>query len=82
MFSGVWIINVYAPSGAEKRSEWEQFFNKNITCLLMTATNDIHLAGDFNCVISLSDCTGTPNVSRALQTLLKGLGLHDTCEAH
>jgi hypothetical protein len=49
MFSGVWIINVKAPSGAEKRSEPEQFFNKDITYLLPTTTNDILLAGDFKC---------------------------------
>jgi exonuclease III len=53
MFSGTWIINVFAPSGAEGRFEREHFFNKSTTYLLPTTINDILMAGDFNCVTPL-----------------------------
>jgi exonuclease III len=76
MFMGIWIINIYAPSGAERRVEREQFFNSDITYLL-PSNPDILLAGDFNCVVSLTDCTGRKNVSTALVTLITGLCLHD-----
>ena len=36
--------------------------------------------GDFNCVTSPSDCTGTPNVSTALSSTIAGLALHDVWE--
>jgi hypothetical protein len=35
------------------------------------------LAGDFNCVTSSSDCTGTPNGNKALSSIITGLALHD-----
>jgi hypothetical protein len=38
------------------------------------------IAGDFNCVLSNSDCTGTPNTSRALAQLTKGLDITDVWE--
>ena len=37
----------------------------------------IVIAGDFNCAISPSDYTGTPNISNALAATIKGLALHD-----
>jgi exonuclease III len=45
------IINVYAPSGTAKRQEREAFFNNDLPYILGTATDDILLAGDFNCVL-------------------------------
>jgi exonuclease III len=82
MFMGVWIMNIYAQSDAEKRLEREMFFNRGIAFLLPTNPSDILLAGDFNCVVSLAECAGQRNVSRALLTLLKGLGLHDVGNAY
>jgi exonuclease III len=38
------------------------------------------LAGDFNCVLTANDCTGSPNVSRTLTNLIKGLAMVDTWE--
>ena len=38
------------------------------------------LAGNFNCVTSPSDCTGTPNLSKALSSIITGLALHDGWE--
>jgi len=40
------------------------------------------MAGDFNCVISQADCTGKPNMSRALEKITKGIRLYDVCEKH
>jgi endonuclease/exonuclease/phosphatase family metal-dependent hydrolase len=77
LFMDTWLINVYAPSGADRRNERETFFNKDITYPLPTSETNVILAGDFNCVVKPTDCTGRPNVSRALSTLTKGLGFHD-----
>jgi exonuclease III len=77
MFMDTWIINVYAPSGAERRHDLECFFNSDITYFLQMISNNVILAGDTNYVVSSNDCTGKPNVSRTLLTLNKGLGLYD-----
>jgi exonuclease III len=82
MFQGIWIINIYAPSGAEKRVERECFFNNEFTFLLPTDSNDVIIAGDFNCVNSPADCTERPTMSRALMTLIKGRSLRDVWETH
>ena len=47
-FQGTRIVNIYAPSGAEKRQERERFFNQDITHLLRTTTGNLIIAGDFN----------------------------------
>ena len=49
LFKYMWIIEIYAPSGAEKRQR-ETFFTHDLTCLLPTSPRDILLAGDFNVV--------------------------------
>ena len=43
-----WIINIYAPSGAEKRVEREYIFNTDVTFLLPTDSTEVLIAGDFN----------------------------------
>jgi exonuclease III len=78
----VWIINVYAPSGAEKRHDREIFFNQGITYLFPTSSTRLIMAGDFNCVTSSVDCSGAPNMSRALKSLLAGMGLADAWDTH
>ena len=77
MCQGIWIVNIYAPSGAEKRVEREYFFNTYVTFLLPTDSAEVLIAGVFNCVISQADCSGKPNTSRALTTLIRGMGLRD-----
>jgi exonuclease III len=42
--NGVWIINVYAPSGAEIKTEREAFFNQDLPLLLPPVPTE-HLAG-------------------------------------
>ena len=80
-YNGIRIINVYAPSGAEKRNERESFYNKDMTALLPSTHTEMILAGDFNCVLSSVHCTGRGNYSRALDKLIKGFGLTDVWEA-
>jgi endonuclease/exonuclease/phosphatase family metal-dependent hydrolase len=80
MFQGMWIVNIYAPSGAEKREERECFFNKDITYLLLTDSDEALIAGDFNCITSPADCTGKHTIRRALYTLIKGMSLRGVWE--
>jgi len=57
-FKGIWLVNIYAPSGAAKRNEREQFFSSDLTYILRAALENIILGGDFNCVLDKSDTTG------------------------
>jgi exonuclease III len=66
-FNGVWIINVYAPSGAERKTEREAFFNQDLPLLLPPVPTDTMLAGDFNCILNADDSTGSVPFSKALQ---------------
>jgi exonuclease III len=66
---------IYAPSGSERRLERENFFKSDITYLLPKNPTDTLLAGDIKCVDSSANCTGRRNVSRAIVTLITGLGL-------
>ena len=76
-FNGNRIINIYASSGSEKKREREEFYNGDVARLLMHPSDNIVLAGDFNCVLTPSDCTGSCNVSQALARLVSGLDLVD-----
>ena len=80
LFRDTWPINIYAPSGSENRHEGERFFINDLAYLLPTCQKDIVLAGDFNCVISAADSTGSPNISRSLASAIQGLALHDACD--
>jgi len=55
---GTKIVNIYAPSGAEKKAERERFFSNVILPLLPTRHSDLLLAGDFNCILHTSESTG------------------------
>ena len=62
--------------------ERECFFNNDVTFLLPTDTAEVIIAGDFNCAISSADCTGKHTTSRAIVTLIKGIGLRDVWETN
>jgi len=79
-YKGIWLVNIYAPSGAAKKNEREQFFNSELTYILRAAPEEIVLGGDFNCILEKSDTTGHPNYSRALAQLIQGLALRDAWE--
>ena len=79
---GLCVITVYAPSGAEKKREREEFFMVEVPHLLPTTPMELLLAGDFNCTLARSDSTGPLNYSRALDTLVTALELHDVWLLH
>jgi hypothetical protein len=74
------LINIYTPSGSERKHERESFYNTDLPYLLPSYHTDIILAEDFNCVLSHSDATGQWNYSRALDKLVTGLRLYDIGE--
>ena len=72
-FRGILLVNIYAPSGAEKRREREAFCNTEVVHLIPYPSTAMILAGDFNCVLTNDDCTGQRNYSRTLARLIHGL---------
>jgi exonuclease III len=72
-YENIQIVNIYAPSGSEKRRDRDKFFNTEVPQLLSHTQQHILLAGDFNCVLDKADCTGTPNYSHSLANLIQGL---------
>ena len=81
MYHGIWLVNIYAPSGAAGRNERQTFYNSDLTYLLPAAHSEMILVGDFRCVLSNTDCTGQRNYSRALDSSVRGFNLTDVCEA-
>jgi hypothetical protein len=79
-YNGISVINIYAPSGAEKKQDREAFYNNDVPYLLLGHNTDTILAGDFNCVLSSDDATGQRNYSRALDKLVSGFKLQDIGE--
>jgi exonuclease III len=79
-FNGLTLVNVYAASGSAKRGEREHFYNSELPRLLVRPTEHQLLAGDFNCVLHSTETTASPNVRRALQSLISEMNLQDTWE--
>jgi exonuclease III len=79
--NGIRIVNIYVPSGSEKRREREAFYNEEFATLLPPKVTEMILAADFNCMFSQADCTGRGNHSKALERLVRGLGLRDAWKA-
>jgi exonuclease III len=71
-------VNIYAPFGASRRREMEAFYNTDVPQLILNPSPTLLLVGDFKCVISKMDCTGTPAIRRALRCLVEGLDLQHT----
>jgi len=78
--NGTWIINIYAPSGAEKRTEIGHFFTHEVTALMPPVRRETILAGDFNAIIDKNDSRSQKNISRALKTFISGCALSDAWE--
>ena len=79
-FQNVTIVNIYAPSGAE-RMDRENFFSNELPYLLRGIPPSLLVGGDINSVFTNPDATGHPNYSRALQQFIRGLDLVDMLEA-
>jgi exonuclease III len=54
----VWYINVYAPSGVERKAERETFFNSDLPLILPVTPKELLLAGDCKCILNSADSTG------------------------
>jgi exonuclease III len=74
---GVWLLNIYAPSGSANRLERESFYNIELTYLLRSLPPTMIIGGDFNCVLSKTGCTGIINYSKALDNVPREFGLID-----
>ena len=79
-FSGIRLINVYAPSGSAQRTEREAYFNTELPVFFYTASPDTILRGDFICALNTADTTGSFLPSRSLSKIVKHLALVDTCK--
>ena len=77
-YKGIQLINIYAPSGTERRAEREHFYNTELPLLIRADYRKIILGGDFNCIIDPVDTTGIFRNSRALANLIHGTHLRDT----
>jgi exonuclease III len=76
-FQGVRLVKIYAPSGAEKRQEREDFFILEQHYLLIDTRTTMIMGGDYNCVLAKTDATGHFNFSRSMNTLISGYNLVD-----
>ena len=76
-FQNVTIVNMYGPSGAEKRRDKENIFSNELPYLLRDIPPSLLVGGDFNCVLTNIDATGHPTYSRALQEFIRGFDLLD-----
>jgi len=80
-YKGIRMININAPSGTAKRQERENFYTSDLIYLLQGSPSNMIVGGDFNCILNKSDTTGHFNYSKALDGLVRGLGLQDMCQA-
>ena len=76
-FFGTKIVNIYAPSGAEKKADRERFFANEILPLLPSDRSELLLAGDFNCILHTAESTGNGCFSRSLGILVREMELYD-----
>jgi exonuclease III len=65
------IVNVYAPSGHNRRQKRHSFFEEDIVCLLRKSPRNITLAGDLNSLQENADCTGEIQSCNAVGSLLE-----------
>jgi len=74
-FQSVSLVNIYAPSGAERRRDRENFFSNELPYLLRGIPPSLLVGGDFISVLTKLNATGHPNYSRALQEFIRGFDL-------
>ena len=67
----LYLVNVYAPSGSNKEREREEFFSTELIQSLICNTDNVILAGDWNCILCPKD-SSKPE-STPLSTALKGI---------
>jgi exonuclease III len=78
VYKGIQLVNIYAPSGTERRAEREHFYNTKLPHLIRAGHRNIVFGGDFNCIIDPVDTSGIFRNSRALANLIHGTHLRNT----
>lgn len=77
---GIRLVNIYAPSGTDKRRERAQFYSEAITPLFLGRYENIIVGGDFNCVLARKDQHPNFTTCPELPHLVNRLSLVDTWE--
>lgn len=70
-------LNLYAPSGSNKRKARNLFFAQDVPYLLRSLPKFLIMGGDYNCVLRPVDTTGHFLPSNSLQTLVTDFKLSD-----
>ena len=72
-------MNVYAPSGKNKENEREELFNNELKHLLVSNTDNLILAGDWNSVLLKRDATNIQNtsLSQSLKSIVTSFKFKD-----
>ena len=73
------ILNVYAPSGNNRRTERECMFKDDLMFYLRNNISNVIMAGDWNSILSPRDCTSENStlVSQSLKSLVSDFKLKD-----
>ena len=79
----LYLVNVYAPSGKSKDKEREEFFEQELMQSLVTNTDNILLAGDWNCILSPRDSSRPENtsISKNMKGIISNLNFKDIISA-
>ena len=82
-YTKLYLMNVYAPSGKNKEREREDFFENELMQNLITNTDNIILAGDWNCILSRNDSSKPDNtpISKTLKGIINNLRFKDVISA-
>jgi len=72
-FQNVNIVNIYTPSGAERRRDKENYFSNELPYLMRDIPPSLLVGGDFNSVLRNMDATGHRNYSGPCKSSLEDL---------
>ena len=74
-------VNLYAPSGSQRRAERAAFYSRDVTPMFAAAGQQLLVGGDLNCILRNEDSTGTTPKCPELGELVTGLQLQDVWPA-
>ena len=79
----LYLVNVYAPSGSNKQIEREEFFRSELMQSLIPNTDNIILAGDWNCILGANDSSRPKNtpLSKVLKGMISSFAFKDVLSA-
>ena len=75
----LYLVNIYAPSGKQRKIEREAFFTNELIQQLVTNTDNLILMGDWNSVILKRDSTNIQNtsLSKSLKNIITSFKFKD-----